>query len=192
MSELDMHSNNGQANGRASNSSNNSNNNSSNNRSQKCYVIKEVYENGSALENFESQLDCAIYSNIETIIIEPTKLGKETSSWISLGNWIKFSSLASGVTCLSVGLVIPDRPIFYAPLGVFSFISGAVYAVSWQLDPCSRYKVERDQSKLQCLPVSNLRSSSPIVIVRKSGIPSFLYAVVSVSALSYSIWRIIK
>ena len=156
------------------------------------YVIKEVYENGASCEYFESQLEFAIDSKINTIIIEPTKLGRETASWIALGDWIKWLSITTGLGSLVSNFAWPEKPLIYVPLGITSFILGAVYTVSWQFDPCSRYRMEADPSKLQCLPVCNLGSSSPVVLMRRRGFPSFMHSVICLTSLSYSTWQLFK
>uniref|UniRef100_A0A1B0D1X3 Uncharacterized protein n=2 Tax=Phlebotomus papatasi TaxID=29031 RepID=A0A1B0D1X3_PHLPP len=43
------------------------------------FVVKEVYDGGNAQENFESELDRALFARIKYIIIEPPRLGEETA-----------------------------------------------------------------------------------------------------------------
>ena len=155
-----------------------------------CFVIREVYENGSAWEYFENQLDYALESKVKTIAIEPTKLGKETAKWISLGNWLQRASVFSGIGCLICGTCWPDVGIAFLPFGFTSVICAGVYGVSWQTDPCCKYQVERDIRKLQKLPMWNVTSSDPVVLVRRNDMPRFLYATLAIASLGLCTWRL--
>ncbi|CAH1793496.1 unnamed protein product [Owenia fusiformis] len=130
-------------------------------------IIREIYESDNAHEEFEAELDNALYQGIKTIVIEPTKLGDETARWIQVGNCLHKTAVLAGFGSLLSGLVWPDVGYVTYPLGFSSVACAAVYAVSWQFDPCCKYQVEYNIRKLQKLPLRNLASSSPVVLVRK-------------------------
>ncbi|XP_064618489.1 transmembrane protein 11-B, mitochondrial-like [Lineus longissimus] len=130
-------------------------------------VIREIYEHDAAQEEFENELEQALESKVKTIVIEPTKLGDETARWISVGNCLHKTAVLTGFGSLAIGLMYPQHGYLYMPLGFTSVICSGVYAVSWQFDPCCKYQIEYDSRKLQRLPLHNLSSSSPVVLIRK-------------------------
>lgn len=65
------------------------------------YIISEVYDGDS--DGFELQLDNALDENYKIIIIEPNKLGDETTRWIACGNWIHKVAVTSGLGSIFVG-----------------------------------------------------------------------------------------
>ena len=105
---------------------------------------------------------------MSTIIIEPTKLGDETARWIMVGNCLHKTSVLSGLSAIVSGSMWPERHLVNIPLAFAGVVCAGVYAVSWQFDPCCKYQVEYDTRKLQRLPLHNLASSSPVVLVRKN------------------------
>ncbi len=154
-------------------------------------VIPEIYENDNATEYFENVLERALEEKLRTIVIEPSKLGDETARWIYVGNCLHKTSVLSGLGCLTAGAVWPDRGLVFLPMGFVSVICAGVYTVSWQFDPCCKYQVEYDTAKLQRLPLHNLASSSPVVLVRKEDFRrKVLHTTVSLAALSYCAWRL--
>lgn len=127
---------------------------------------------------------------VETIVIEPSKLGNETEKWIAIGNFLHKSSVVSGLGCLLTGICWPDRGFLYFPLGFLSTICAGVYTVSWQFDPCCKYQVERDTLRLQRLPLHSLTTSIPVVLVRRSDFSrKILHSAISVTSLTFCAWR---
>lgn len=134
-----------------------------------CAIIQEIYDNGNAQEQFEIDLDQALEAQRGIIIIEPAKLGDETSRWITIGNCLHKTAVLAGVTCLAAPVLIPTNFANFVsiPMGTLSIICASIYGVSWQFDPCCKYQVEYDYSILTKLPVQMLGTSSPVVLVRK-------------------------
>ena len=154
-------------------------------------VIREIYENDNATEYFESELEQALDDGVQTIIIEPTKLGDTTAQWITLGNCLHKTAVLSSLGCLATGLVWPERPLFYFPLGFVGAVCTGVYTISWQFDPCCKYQVEYDTRKLQRLPLQGLASSSPVVLVHKDDFRrKILHSTLSLLALSYCGYKV--
>ena len=130
-------------------------------------------------------------AQVHTIIIEPSKLGDETARWITVGNCLHKTAVTTGLGSLGCGLAWPDRGYVYLPLGFASVVCAGVYAVSWQLDPCCKYQVERDASHLQKLPLHQLTSSCPVVLVRRDDTRrKLLHNTAALLAASYAAWRI--
>lgn len=154
------------------------------------FIIKEVYENGSATEYFENQLEYALEAKVRIIVIEPSKLANETSKWLALGNWLHRISVLAGTSCVIIGAVFPEKDYVYLPLGFLGSILAGVYSISWQLDPCCSYQVERDRKQLQKLPLRSLSSSKPVVLVRNSTTKkSVLLGTVTISSMTFCAWR---
>ena len=154
-------------------------------------IIKEIYDNDNASEYFESELERALEAKVKTIVIEPAKLGDETSRWIYVGNCLHKTAVLSGMGCLLVGSVWPNRFLAAIPLGFCSVVCAGVYAVSWQFDPCCKYQVESDTSKLQTLPLQNLTSTSPVVLIRRDDSRrKLLHNFIAVLGTSFCAWKV--
>lgn len=104
-------------------------------------VIREVYDNGVAFEKFEAELDKALESKVDYIIIEPTRLGDETGRWIYVGNCLHKTAVISGICSVISGLIWQDKPLFSTPMCVISVFCTGLYTVSWNYDPCCQYQV---------------------------------------------------
>lgn len=66
-------------------------------------IIKEVYDNENAHETFEYELERALESECSLIVIEPSKLGDETSRWIAVGNCLHKTAALSGLAAITTG-----------------------------------------------------------------------------------------
>ncbi|XP_046820669.1 transmembrane protein 11 homolog, mitochondrial [Vespa velutina] len=158
----------------------------------KVAIIREVYDSENAHETFEYELERALESECTLIIIEPSKLGDETSRWITVGNCLHKTATLSGLTAITTGLIWGDRPYICGTLGFVSLITCGLYTLSWQFDPCCQYQVETDTSKLPHVEVlAILGPSSPTFLVRKDDTRRrILHATVTLTAISISAWRI--
>uniref|UniRef100_H2ZAL8 Transmembrane protein 11 n=1 Tax=Ciona savignyi TaxID=51511 RepID=H2ZAL8_CIOSA len=135
-------------------------------------VIREIYNGAGCQEKFEYELECALEANVDYIVIEPTKLGEETSRWIRVGNCLHKTSVLSGLTALILPRILPEMPlpsnvIIGAPAALLSVSCAALYGISWQFDPCCKYQVTVSSRELSQLNVQNLTNPSPVVLVRK-------------------------
>lgn len=154
-------------------------------------IIREIYEHENAHEDFELELEKALEEEVRTIVIEPSKLGDETSRWISVGNCLHKTSVLAGLGSIIAHFTWPERGMVMLPLGFVSVVCAGVYAVSWQFDPCCKYQVESDARKLQRLPLLNLTSSTPVVLVRRDDTRrKFLQNTICLIATSLCGWKI--
>ncbi|XP_074647223.1 transmembrane protein 11-A, mitochondrial-like [Tubulanus polymorphus] len=153
-------------------------------------IIHEIYEHEDAHIEFENELERALEAEVETIIIEPTKLGDETAKWITVGNCLHKTAVLAGLSSFIVAAALPTASFGYIPLGCTSVVCSSVYAISWQFDPCCKYQVEYNPKKLQKLPLHNLGSSSPVVLVRKNDRRrKILHNSISLAAGAFCIWK---
>lgn len=67
-------------------------------------IIREVYDSENAHETFEYELERALESECSLIVIEPSKLGDETSRWIAVGNCLHKTAALSGLAAIATGL----------------------------------------------------------------------------------------
>ena len=70
-------------------------------KSPSVHCIREIYESDNAHNHFISELDRGLYEEAEYIIIEPTKLGDETSRWIKAGNCLHKTAMLSGLATIA-------------------------------------------------------------------------------------------
>ncbi|XP_041473970.1 transmembrane protein 11, mitochondrial-like [Lytechinus pictus] len=134
-----------------------------------CAIIHNIYDNGSAREHFEFELDQALEARRNIIIIEPAHLGDETARWITVGNCLHKTSVLSGMACLVAPALLPHQAVNFItfPTGTVSVACALLYGVSWQSDPCCKYQVEYDTRNLSRLPLHSLTTATPVVLVRK-------------------------
>ncbi|XP_075220394.1 transmembrane protein Pmi isoform X2 [Lycorma delicatula] len=155
-------------------------------------IIREVYDSENAHEAFGDELERALEAGCEIIIIEPSRLGDETARWISVGNCLHKTAALSGIATIVTGLVWPDKPFTYTPLGIVSFFCTGIYDISWQFDPCCQYQVNKKTDILAKLPVySNLTSSSPVVLIRKSDFRrKLLHTCITLASTLFCVWKL--
>lgn len=141
-------------------------------------IIHEVYEGENSHEAFESDLDRALEAGPAAIIVEPRRLGEETARWIALGNCLHQTAVLTGVGSLATTLLLSPPStaasshtlllVVAAPLAAAGALCATLYSVSWATDPCVGYQIEKDQSVLDRLPLSELANPNPLVLVRKN------------------------
>lgn len=154
-----------------------------------CVVIREVYENGLASEFFALQLDYALDAGAQVIVIEPSRLGRETAQWLAIGAGLRRSALSAwSLSLLAAALRYDGAALLCAAAGS---AMATVYAVSWRPDPCSQYRVERNSRQLQRLPLRDVACTTPVVLVRRehSRLRHGVYGSVAVATLGVCAWR---
>lgn len=122
-------------------------------------VIREVYE-GDEHDTFENELEKALEAKVKYIIIEPQRLGDETARWIRVGNCLHKTAVVSGLASIVCGAIMPERPVFSAPLCAISIFCTGLYTVSWNVDYCCQYQVGESRWVLFVLLISMARVSS--------------------------------
>lgn len=154
-------------------------------------IIHEVYDSENAHETFELELERALEAGCSIIVIEPSRLGDETARWIAVGNCLRKTAVFSSICSIGAGFIWPDRPCAYAPLTAVSLLCTGLYAVSWQLDPCCQYQVERDRRHLpRRLPPSCTQASAVVLVRRPSMRFQLLHVGVSFVATAFWGWRL--
>lgn len=92
------------------------------------------------------------------------------------------------------GFVCPTKPVLYLPLYVISLLSVGLYTISWQLDPCCKYKVT-DKSILTKFHIEQKQLSSPSsTILLKTSIAStiWLHNIVLITATGICAYKFYK
>lgn len=154
---------------------------------QKHVIIRD--RNGK-LEELEDELQEALESKAKYIIIEPFKLGELTARWIRVGNFFHKVSVVFGVTSLVLIYAREDRGYIYIPFGLISVINAGLYATSYR-DPCCKYQLETSTKSLEKLPLHDLSSSCPIVLVRRDDTRrKWLQNIVAISAGGLCAWKL--
>lgn len=158
-----------------------------------CFVVSDSYD----FETTLSLLDSALDAQAPVIIIEPTELGDETSRWIRVGNCLHKTAVLSAVGCVAVGSVVPlvsssvGITASCVGLGLSSVLCAALYALSWQFDPCCKYQPTDDTKILRRLPFVLLSSASPVVLVRRDDTRrKWLQNLLATAAALMCIWRL--
>jgi hypothetical protein len=157
-----------------------------------CFVVSDSYNTEIPM----SLLERALEQQSLVIIIEPTQLGEETSRWIRVGNCLHKTSVLSAIGCLAVcGLppTIGNGTVTAAcvGLGINSILCAAIYAVSWQFDPCCKYQPATDSEILHRLPLVDLTTASPVVLVRRDDSRrKWLQNTLAAAAAVVCLWRL--
>lgn len=156
-------------------------------------IIREIYEHEYSTEEFEVELDRALETKAQAIIVEPARLGEDTARWIACGNCLHKTAVLSAVGCLVGGLFWPNRGIVFLPMGFTSVVCAGVYAISWQFDPCCKYQVEYDLMKVPKIPLHSLTTTTPVVLVRKDDYRrKVLQNILAIAAGSFCLYKIYK
>lgn len=114
-------------------------------------AIVEELDNPSDQEKRELELDRYLYAKTKIIVIRARTLGYETRQWIYLSNWLHRTAIISSVSCLLTAKVCGTDHAFVVPWGILSILTGSIYAISWQTDPCSEYQVEKNAAKIHTI-----------------------------------------
>ena len=114
-------------------------------------AIIEELDHPSDVEKRVTELDQYLYSQTKVIIIRARTLGYETRKWISFGNWLHRTAIISSINCLMTAKVWGTDHVFLLPWGVLSILTGSIYAISWQTDPCMEYQVEKNADKIRTI-----------------------------------------
>lgn len=144
------------------------------------------------ITKFEAELDKALEDKINYIIIEPTKLGDETGRWITVGNCLHQTGVATGIASIASSLIWQQKPVIYASLGAVSILCTGLYTISWNTDPCVKYQVEKNQQTLSKVPnISNITSSPVVVLVYKDNKKTkYIHRSVTILATAFCAWRL--
>jgi len=135
-------------------------------------VIREVYDGINSQDRFECELESALEEKVDYIVIEPSKLGEETSRWIRVGNCLHKTAVISGLASIVLPQFLPDPNGLLAvftrlPTSLISISCVTLYGISWQFDPCCKYQVTLNSRELSKLNIQNLTNASPVVLVQR-------------------------
>jgi hypothetical protein len=165
-----------------------------NNGSEGMAIIRDIYD--GAHELFESELERALEAGLQTIIIEPIRLGEETARWISIGNCLNKTSIITGLGSIISGMIWSDKPNTQCSLATISLLSHGIHSLSWQFDPCSNYKVETDPKKIAELCVDCADQQKPVVLIRRPNYEikrnNIFQTAISLIAFAFSAWKLYK
>ncbi|XP_021348662.1 transmembrane protein 11-B, mitochondrial-like [Mizuhopecten yessoensis] len=165
----------------------------SNGRPSTVIIREPDEEGGGGIRDCELELERASEAETKTIIIETCKLGDVTARWIRVGNCLHKTTVVSGVISMGCMYFYPSHSYIYLPLGLASVTFAGVYAVSWQFDPFCKYQVEHNVHRLEKLPLHNIASSTPVVLIfRDDYRRKVLHNFVALAATGLCAWKIYK
>lgn len=166
-------------------------------------------------EDYEEELETALESRCSILIIEPESLGDEVLRWIAVGNFVHKISVLSGAAALLFSIVLPKKIQFSAPFVIASAAATAVYNISWQFDPASKFQPFSPKRHLasssvsaadrrgssssaasilsQQLPLHLLQSPNPVVLVRRNDYArKLLHTSVTVVVSGMLLWNVCR
>lgn len=169
------------------------------------------------MDTFIAELDKALISQYDYIIIEPSKLGDETSRWINVGNCLHQTAVLTGLASIASSKLTPFRMFnlswnsssswfhiagFIWPrsinistsVGFISLFCTSLYTISWSTDPCCQYQIEKNPNKFPKFPLNDF--TSPVVLAYKSNKKKkYLHCAVTsvaVGLCAYKIYDMLK
>jgi len=147
-------------------------------------------------EEYEEELETALESRCSVLIIEPEALGDEVLRWISVGNFVHKMAVLSGGAAFLLSLCFPAKVQVAAPVVCASALATALYNVSWQFDPASKFQPfspTRHGAKLPQLPLHLLQSPNPVVLVRRNDYArKILHTSVTVVVSGLLLWNVCR
>ena len=156
-------------------------------------IIRHLSECEDEEEEFlEEQLEDALDDRLQYIVIEPEKIGNETTKWIQIGNFLHKTGVLSGVGSIITGLTFPQKckNYFCIPMGIVSLTCISLYNISWQYDPCCKYQVEHDIRTLEKLEIENLKSSVVVLKRRDDKYRKRLHNIVGILVVGLFTWKV--
>jgi hypothetical protein len=141
------------------------------------------------------QLDEAVNQGIQTILIEPTKLGNRTITWLTLGKYLRRFSTSMGICCLLSGFKLPENHEIHIITGSLNLILGTFYFISWNSDSCITYRYEQSLNKLpNYVPRDQIRTSKPVILVKDKSylIKNILHRSIFSISLTYLTYKFFK
>lgn len=94
------------------------------------------------------------------------------------------------------GATVTDRPLVLLPLGLSSAFLGGLHALTWQSDPCSRYRMETKRRHLSTNSLASVAAAAsssadgPVVLVRRTTNKSNRAATgIAAGALAYVLYK---
>jgi len=157
-------------------------------------LIREIFDGADDL--LDTELERALENRMQTIVIEPKRLGEETARWISIGNCLNKTAVVTGFGSILTGILWPDKRSTQYCLATISALSNGIHVLSWQMDECSHYKVETDPNRVaaNCVPLADLEK--PVVLTRRLSSEvrrnNILQTAISLIALAFTAFKIFK
>lgn len=143
------------------------------------------------MKELECRFEKALEKEYVLIIVEPAGLGHNSIRWIRVGNFLHKSAVISAIGTVAITPFIPMKYALFTtiPLGVFGVLCAGVYGLSWQFDPCCKYQVDYKGRELTRIPSHEIRSPSPVVLVRRNDkYRKILHNTLSVVVVGYLSW----
>lgn len=143
--------------------------------------------------SLECQFEMALEQGFTVVVVEPAGIGDNCIRWITVGNFLHKSAVLSALGTLIATPFLPLRMAFFVtfPLGAFGVGCTGLYALSWQGDPCCKYQVDYRGRALTRIPSHEIRTPSPVVLVRRNDkYRKMLQNSLSVAVLGYLGWLI--
>lgn len=159
-------------------------------------VIREIYNGVDALELFENELDRALESGCDVIVIEPERLGEDTARWIGLGDCLHSTVLVTGSGSVISSVLWEEKPYIYCPLTGLGLFCAAFYNCSWKKDPCAMYRTASAAEKAERTDSMAPDACKHTVLIRRmdseSGHRSFIQSAVAFISITFSVWKLYK
>ena len=159
-------------------------------------VIREIYNGVDAQELFENELDRALESGCDVILIEPQRLGEDTARWIGLGDCLHKTVLVTGSGSVASSILWEERPYIYCPLTGLGLLCAAFYNFSWKQDPCSMYRTCSEKERDRRLENITAQREKHTVLVKRNagenGHRSLIQSAVTLISFTFSVWKLYK
>jgi len=158
-------------------------------------VIREIVSGMDAQSVFENELESALESKCDLIVIEPDRLGEETVRWIRLGDCLHSTAMITGSGSVVSALLWEDRPYVYCPLTGLSLFCASFFRFSWKEDPCSVYRPATEEDTEVQKKAENMSGSAKRVVLVRKDEPdhrSLIHSAVAVIAMTISAWKLYR
>jgi len=162
-------------------------------KSRKFVIIADRCNGLNGQEESENDLEKALETGWEIIIIEHQKLGEGTARWIYAGDYILSTCFVSGLGSLISSLLCSQKPYIYTPMATICILCSTFHQFFWEKDTILKYKVDKNP-KLTIEEVNAPVSiPSPVVLVKRRKSLKHkivLRTAISLIAFAFSAWRL--
>jgi hypothetical protein len=100
-----------------------------------------------------------------------------------------------GVCCLLSGYKLPNNHEIYLLSGTLNLAFGTFYFISWNSDPCIKYRYNYLSKKLPAhIPRDQIRTSKPVIIVKDKyyQVSNMIHYSIFSLSLTYLTYKIFK
>ncbi|XP_067136653.1 transmembrane protein 11-A, mitochondrial-like [Centruroides vittatus] len=160
-------------------------------KQQGIVIIHQHPKDEKVLQTEDIEFQKAMETGKHIIVIEPEGLGEMASMWITFGNFFHKMNIIMSLGTITSAYIF-KKPYVCCSLCAFTVLSSIVYTLTWQFDPCTNYRVEKNPKKIARFAMLVSNQNPTVLILKKDRLKSFARLTMTISATSICLWNFYK